>query len=172
VRALAPGRTVLHFATHGLFRDDDPLGSLLLLASDAAAGTPPPADRDGLWTAREIFSTPLAGTELVTLSACRSGVGRLSGDGVLGLARAFLVAGARSVVVSLWPVADPVASFQMTELYRDLLGGPLDRARALRRAQLATLAALREGRITTAGGRPLGEQPRYWAPFVLIGASR
>jgi CHAT domain-containing protein/tetratricopeptide (TPR) repeat protein len=173
VRELAPGQAVLHLATHGVVRDDAPLESLLALApapgADAAAARPTPDD--GLWTAREVFDLDLH-ADLVTLSACNTGLGRLSGDGVLGLSRAFLYAGTPSLVVSLWRVADPVARRQMERFYAALGDGLSAKAAALRRAQLGTIADLRRGRLRTPSGRPLPEDPAYWAPFVLVGEGR
>ncbi|MEW6364511.1 MAG: CHAT domain-containing tetratricopeptide repeat protein [Acidobacteriota bacterium] len=171
VRRLAAGAPVLHLATHALMRDDRPQESCVVLApSEGPNATSDPAARDGRWTMTEIQSSRLV-ADLVTLSACESGVGRLSGDGVLGFQRALLVAGARSALVSLWRVADVVAQFQMERFYRELASGG-DRTRALRSAQLATLAALRAGALRTPSGHPIHESPLYWAPFVLVGEPR
>jgi CHAT domain-containing protein len=93
--------------------------------------------------------------DLVILSACRTGQGKLhSGEGVHGLARAFLYAGSKGVVCSLWAVDDAQTARLMTALYRGLKDGR-PAADALRDAQLALL---REG-----------QAPLYWAPFILIG---
>jgi CHAT domain-containing protein len=153
---LAPGRAVLHFATHAELHDDDPLGSSLLLT-------------DGPLTAREILDLRLH-ARLVVLSACDTGLGRITGEGVLGLSRSFLEAGAGSVVVSLSKVSDLVASYQMGRFYAEL-GAGRPPAAALRRAQLDTLSALRNRTLETASGRPLGESPTLWAPFIVIGGS-
>ncbi len=161
VRELAPAAPWLHFATHGILRDDGPLAGGLVLAAGGG--------QDGLLTAREVMSLSLH-ADLVVLSACNTGIGRVSGEGVEGLSRAFLMAGASTVVVSLWPVEDEVAAFQMIQLYRNLLRGGAGRAEALRSAQLATIAALRDGRLPSANGHPLAEDPRLWAPFVLLGS--
>jgi CHAT domain-containing protein len=163
VSGLAGGRTILHLATHGVIRDDDPLGSLLALAP---GGSGPGGD--GLWTAREVFDLRLS-ADLVTLSACNTGLGRVSGDGVIGLSRAFLYAGAPSVLVSLWRVADSVTRFEMERFYQELIASDGAKAKALRRAQLDTIAALRAGRLTSESGKTLPEDPAYWAPFVLVG---
>ena len=89
------------------------------------------------------------------LSACRSGQGRLrQGEGVTGLARAFLYAGCRGIVCSLWPVHDEQTAVFMTDMYRHLQAGRAAED-ALREARLAMLRA--------------GKPPLYWAPFVLIG---
>lgn len=164
VRALAPDRAWIHFATHGVIRDDDPLESALLLAPSEVGGE----SGDGRLTAREVLGLPLRAT-LVTLSACDSGLGRVTGEGMLGLCRSFLHAGAGSVVVSLWRVSDLVGRFQMSRFYESLADG-IAPTRALRRAQLDTLAALRRGEIRTPGGQPLNESPLFWAPYVLVGS--
>ena len=162
VRALAPEFAWLHFATHGVIRDDDPLDSAVLLARSEGG-----AD-DGRLTAREILDLPLR-ARLVTLAACDSGLGRVSGEGMLGLWRSFLHAGADAVVVSLWGVSDRVGGFQMSRFYGALADGAPP-ARALRRAQLDTLEALRRGELRTASGRALPETPLLWAPYVVVGS--
>jgi CHAT domain-containing protein len=94
----------------------------------------------------------------VTLSACRTGVGRVvPGEGVLALARAFLDAGASRVLASLWKVSDEPTAELMTGLYEGYLGRGLAPAAALRRAQLAMLA------------EPATASPSHWAAFVLQG---
>ncbi|HKQ60086.1 MAG TPA: CHAT domain-containing protein, partial [Candidatus Polarisedimenticolaceae bacterium] len=163
VRSLAPGRAWLHFATHGVVRDDAPLESALLLAPPREATE----GGDGRLTAREILDLRLR-ARLVTLSACDSGLGRVTGEGMLGLCRSFLHAGAESVVVSLWGVSDLVGGYQMNRFYSSLAEGQAP-ALALRRAQLQTLEALRRGELRTPSGRALPESPFLWAPYVLIG---
>jgi CHAT domain-containing protein len=74
--------------------------------------------------------------------------------------------------VSLWRVADPVARHQMERFYRELGRAPNEKARALRRAQLDTIRALRQHRLLAPSGRAIPEDPAYWAPFVLIGEPR
>jgi CHAT domain-containing protein len=143
--------------------DESPLKSFLALSA-APGGR---ADDDGDLTVSEVLDLHLE-ADLVTLSACDTGLGRITGDGVLGLSRAFVYAGASSVVVSLWRVSDVVGRFQMERFYEALAAGE-DKATALRRAQLATLSALRRGAIQTADGLVLRETPALWAPFVLIG---
>jgi len=164
IRRLAPRFSVLHFATHGIARDDRPLDSLLALAPGETGGV---AD-DGLWTAREILGARLH-AELVTLSACDTGLGALTGDGVVGLGRSFLDAGASAVLVSLWRVEDSVTRYQMVRFYRELWRNGHRGAAALRRAQLDTLAALRARQLRDAQGKVLPPHPAYWAPFVLLG---
>lgn len=99
----------------------------------------------------------LWGTRLVTLSACDTGLGEVkTGEGVFGLRRAFVLAGAETLVMSLWPVSDYVTRQTMVDFYSGLKKG-LGRAEALRPAQLAILK--RKGR----------EHPFYWASFIESG---
>jgi CHAT domain-containing protein/tetratricopeptide (TPR) repeat protein len=166
VRRRAAGASLVHLATHSQLDEEEPLASLVALAPGVA-----PAVGDGRWTVAEIQEETLA-ADLVTLSACDTGLGRVSSDGVLGLSRAFLVAGARSVLVSLWRVADVTTRFQMTRFYAALAANGGDRAAALRQAQLETLAALRAGTLVAPSGRSIPDSPAYWAPFVLVGEPR
>jgi CHAT domain-containing protein len=112
---------------------------------------------DGILTALEASNLNLWGTKLVTLSACDTGVGEVkNGEGVYGLRRAFFLAGAESLVMSLWPVSDFVTRELMTDFYTGLKSG-LGRSEALRLAQLAMLK--RKGR----------QHPFYWASFIQSG---
>jgi CHAT domain-containing protein/tetratricopeptide (TPR) repeat protein len=164
VRASAMRRSILHFATHAIVRDGDPLASFLALA-------PGPGDRhDGQLTAQEIYGLELD-ADLVVLSACRSGGGAIGSDGVAALARAFIYAGAASLVVSVWDVVDAPTSVLLPAFYRAWLGGA-DKDRALRGAQLRLIADLRAGRIkvpSPLGELVLPEDPMFWAGVVLIG---
>jgi CHAT domain-containing protein len=125
----------------------------------------------GLLTALEASELDLRGVELVVLSACDTGRGRVAGgEGVLGLQRALQVAGARTAVASLWAVQDGKTQELMSRLYEGLWDAtnPLGKAEALRRAQLALL---REGYRAVPRGEP-GRGPTppyYWAAFVLSG---
>jgi CHAT domain-containing protein len=132
----------LHFACHGLFRADNPIFSSLKL-------------HDGWLTAADILAFDLRGT-LVTLSACESGRAQVeAGDELLGLARAFLGAGAAGLVVSLWVVEDEATAALMADWYANLTQGAMRPAAALRAAQLSQRERL--------------AHPYYWAPFVLMG---
>ncbi len=158
VRALVPDKSVLHFATHGILRDDRPFDSFLALAGD------------GRLTAQEIYDLDLE-ADLVVLSACRTGLGQITGDGILGLTRAFFYAGTPSVVATLWDVADEPTFLLVSEFYRSL-HRLHDKSRALRAAQLRLLAALRAGQVkvaTPAGSLVLPEHPVFWAGFALMG---
>jgi CHAT domain-containing protein len=163
VRDAARDKAILHFATHAIVRDDNPFGSFLALA-------PGGADADGLLTAQEVYGWHLS-ADLIVLSACRSGGGRVTGDGVATFARAFMYAGTPSVVASLWDVADEPTNRLLPAFYRAWFGGQ-SKARALRSAQLALLRDLRAGKVqlkTPAGLVTLPEHPVFWAGFALIG---
>jgi CHAT domain-containing protein len=135
----------LHFASHGKFRSDEPLGSGLLLAKDA--------DNDGLLTVGELYSMQLD-ADLVTLSACETGLGKVAnGDDVVGLTRGFLFAGSRSIVASLWSVDDRATATLMKAFYDNLATHP--KREALRRAQ--------------ASARQEFPHPFFWAAFQLTG---
>lgn len=170
---------ILHLATHGFFTasneessdriSDNPLlQSGLALAGVnrlAALPTPDSAETDnGILTALEVSGLDLHGTELVSLSACESGVGKPStGEGIFGLRRAFLHAGAQSLVMSLWKVPDQETADLMTRFYNLWLGG-MSRSEALRTAELDMLA---KTRVEKGHGHPL-----FWGGFVLIGDPR
>jgi tetratricopeptide (TPR) repeat protein len=157
VGRLAPGSSVLHFATHGVVLDDRPLDSYLALAN-------------GRLTARDIYAMDLH-ADLVILSACRSASGRITGDGIMGLTRAFFYAGTPSILATLSDVADVSAEYLVPRFYRSWQRSH-DKAAALRTAQLSLLRALRAGEIkvqTAAGEFVVPEHPALWAPFVLIG---
>jgi CHAT domain-containing protein len=136
---------IIHLATHGLFNDQHGLQSSLAFAASG--------DRDGLLTALEIFEMKL-NAGLAVLSACDTGLGQITGDGVIGLSRSFMSAGVKTVVVSLWAVPDLPTAKLMAEFYRQLPKTP-DKASALRQAMLKSLKETPD--------------PRNWAGFVLIG---
>ncbi len=108
----------------------------------------------GVLTARHVVEEYALNADLVTLSACQSGLGLLSGEGMIGFARAFLAAGARSLIVSLWKVDDVATKALMTRFYEEYATDG-DKGRALQRAMLAV--------------REQYPDPRYWAGFVLLG---
>jgi CHAT domain-containing protein/tetratricopeptide (TPR) repeat protein len=162
VRAAAAGRSLVHFATHGIVRNDEALTSYLALRPDAAGD----ADHDGRLTADEVYALSLV-ADLVVLSACRSALGPTSGDGVIGFTRAFLSAGAASVIATMWDVPDRTSYEVMRRFYQRRAAGA-GKGRALRAAQLSLLDALRHGRVRI-DGSVLPEVPRLWAGFVLVG---
>lgn len=142
---------ILHLAVHGFADTQYPERSALVLAPDPKAG------EDGLLQVREIIRLRL-NAELTTLSACDSGVGKLQGqEGVSNLVEAFLVAGSKSVVASLWSVDDVSTSALMEDFYGQLARGESS-ASALRKAKLDLLAKF-------------GDQlsPYYWAAFIGVG---
>ena len=168
VRDALPRASVVHFATHAVVRDRDPLGSHLLLAPNARTTDP---GRDGRLTASEVAALRLS-ADLVVLGACRSARGKTSSDGVAGLTRAFMAAGAPSVIATLWDVPDVTTSRLMRRFYRAYATG-MSKDRALRAAQLALLRDLRAGRVTVrVGSTPVtyAEHPRLWAGAILVGA--
>ncbi len=158
VRAALTGRRVLHFATHGVVSNATTSPSFLALH--------PSTGSDGRLLADEIYDLRLD-ADLVVLSACRTALGPVEGDGVIGFARAFLAAGAHSVVATQWDVSDRVSYEVMRQFYARRAQGA-SKSRALRGAQLAVLRALRAGTIRV-DGVVLPETPRLWAGFVLTG---
>lgn len=158
---------VLHFATHGYVDDRTPLDSALVLT--IPEGLPEGRD-NGLLQVWEILESVRLDADLVVLSACESALGReLSGEGMIGLTRAFQYAGARSVVASLWSVADQVTAELMARFHRHRAAG-LAKDEALRRAQIELI---REPiRITAADGQTQeieASSPFFWAAFQLFG---
>jgi CHAT domain-containing protein len=167
---------VLHFATHARVENDRPEASALALSvvdpSDAGAG----ADEhlcDGIVTAQEILREWKLNADLVTLSACDTGLGReVAGEGYVGFAHAFFQAGARSLLVSLWEVEDRSTALLMRRFY-ELWTGRRAGAHAASPG-MSKAAALREAKswlrnyADPSGARPFA-QPYYWAGFVLIG---
>jgi CHAT domain-containing protein len=150
VKAKLPQARIVHLATHGLFDDLQGLQSAIALA---------PSDTDnGLLTADEILQLKLS-AELVILSACNTGRGRLTGDGVIGLSRSLIAAGTPSVIVSLWAVPDNPTEELMTEFYTNLYQKKFDKAQALRQAMLKMMEKHRDN-------------PRAWAAFTLIGEAQ
>jgi CHAT domain-containing protein len=121
---------------------------------------------DGILTALEVSGLDLRATELVVLSACETALGRVAvGQGVYGLRRAFVLAGAKSLVMSLWQVNDKITRDLMERFYRAHASGRAP-AEALRWAQLETIRFLRErtaGAAASGGVAPVN----LWAPFIL-----
>ncbi|MBF0529537.1 MAG: CHAT domain-containing protein, partial [Deltaproteobacteria bacterium] len=136
-------------------------GLALAGANQTAAGDS--GKSDGLLTAQKILGWPLRDTELVVLSACETGLGQTQvGEGVYGLRRAFLQAGVKGLVFSLWSVADRETKELMTEFYRNYSSGRFTKAQALRQA------ALKEKNIAVKRyGRP---NPLFWGAFIFLGA--
>ena len=183
----------IHLATHGLLGTDVPglNQPALLLSQDAGQD-----ENISLLTMDEIFKLKLT-AEMVVLSACQTGRGEVvPGEGIIGLTRAFLHAGARAVVVSHWNVADDATAIFMSRFYHYLLNEGMDKAQALQKARLDLLTG-------TVGGKALAERgiggiaqqgkvaeakpsagaisgsaslsiahPYFWAPFILVGEGK
>ncbi|MBD0314631.1 MAG: CHAT domain-containing protein, partial [Microcoleus sp. T3-bin5] len=138
---------IIHLATHGL------LNEVKRRDLPGAIALSPSGNDDGLLTSSEILDLKL-NAELVVLSACNTGIGKLTGDGVLGLSRALISAGVPSILVSLWRVPDDSTAELMAEFYRQLQLNP-NKAQALRQAMLITMK--------------MHPNPQDWAAFTLIG---
>jgi CHAT domain-containing protein len=144
---------IVHFATHSVLNAHYPELSGLALSAMDRFGQP----RDSLLRAYEIYNLRLP-ADLVVLSACRTAMGPdVRGEGMMGLTRAFLHAGASRVLVSLWNVDDGATAELMVRFYTGLLRGRLTPSRALREAQLSMFRD------------PHSAAPRYWAGFILEG---
>jgi CHAT domain-containing protein len=143
-----PTANLIHLATHGLF--DTVAGEV-----PGAVALAPSGPDNGLLSAGEIFDLKLK-ADLVVLSACDTGQGAITGDGVAGLSRSLVAAGVPSVVVSLWAVNDDSTSVLMNDFYRNLKMNP-NKAKALRQAMLTTMQQY--------------PNPVDWAAFTLIGES-
>jgi len=149
--AATPPR-IVHLATHGLVDPNDPSRSSVALAAGDG--------EDGYLHTLEILATRMP-CELVVMSACESARGRVSrGEGVVGLSRAFLAAGAESVVASLWAVSDESTADLMQVFYEKMMGKKHTAARALKEARVALID----------GGS--FAHPFYWSPFVVTGTER
>ncbi len=155
-RLESPG--ILHIATHGFFLDSSrEVENPLLRSGLALAGA---NTGDGILTALEASGLNLWGTKVVTLSACETGVGEVkTHEGVYGLRRAFFLAGAETLVMSLWPVSDRVTREIMTDYYAGLKNG-LGRGEALRQARLSMMK------------RKDRQHPFFWAGFIQSGEWR
>jgi CHAT domain-containing protein/Tfp pilus assembly protein PilF len=142
----------LHFATHGLVNEKNPkLSGLILTQEDTTS------KEDGILHLGEIYNLNL-NADLVVLSACETGLGQIAhGEGIIGLTRGFLYAGASNVLVSLWQVSDMTTSDLMMDFYDKMLGG-MSKAEALREAKLQMIRR-----------DPGYAKPYYWAPFILVG---
>jgi CHAT domain-containing protein/Flp pilus assembly protein TadD len=146
---LAPAYNVIHIAAHAELNSNSPLFSRILLS--------PATGDNGEIEVREVYGMDLARTKLVVLSACQTQLGKQSkGDDIIGLNRAFIYAGASSVIASLWTVDDEATSLLMKAFYGHLRQG------------MSTAAALQGAQIATRQRYP---HPYYWAAFVLTGDS-
>lgn len=187
-KQVASGYRVLHLATHGIFLDDqcrsassprgpagDPGAGVrtaasknpLLMSGLAFAGAnhrnvARPDEDDGVLTAEEIGTLDLVGTEWAVLSACDTGLGAIrAGEGVFGMRRAFRLAGAHTVIMSLWPVDDAATRQWMASLYRHRFTNGESTLEAVNRASIDTLRARR--------ARGESTHPFYWGGFIAAG---
>ncbi|MBD2740807.1 CHAT domain-containing protein [Coleofasciculus sp. FACHB-1120] len=145
-----PQARVIHLATHGLLDDIQELGI------PGAIALAPSKNDNGFLTAGEIFDLKL-NAELVVLSACHTGRGKITGDGVIGLSRSLISSGVPSAIVSLWAVPDEPTTLLMTEFYQTVQKNP-NKAQALRSAMLVTMKQYPD--------------PVNWAAFTLIGEAQ
>lgn len=180
---------VIHMATHGFYYKEDELiflarmlnvsdnrkgivsqledrplyrSGLILSGADyvdlyGAITTTPD---DGILTAQEVSELDLSGLDLIVLSACETGMGKISGDGVFGLQRGFKKAGANSILMSLWKVDDEATCLLMTEFYKNWIGEGKTKHDALEQAKQAVRSHIEKG----------WDNPKYWAAFILLDA--
>ena len=147
---------VIHFATHGLLNSQHPELSGIVLSLVDGQGRP----QNGFLRLHEIYNLRLP-AELVVLSACQTGLGKeIRGEGLVGLTRGFMYAGAPRLVTSLWQVDDKATSELMKLFYRGMLGRKLTAAAALRAAQVEMWR------------QKDWQSPYYWAAFALQGEWR
>ncbi len=145
---------IVHIATHGLLNNVHPELSGIVLSLVDKEGKP----QDGFLRLQDIYNLRLS-AELVVLSACQTGLGKeIKGEGLIGLARGFMYAGAPRTLASLWKVDDQATSEFMERFYQGMLGPErLSPAGALRQAQLSIWK------------QKQWREPYYWAAFVLQG---
>lgn len=160
IRSQIEDTSIIHLATHGLLDYGNPQetgikdipGAIALAPALVSTRTLDPKE-DGLLTSAEILSLDLQ-ADLAVLSACDTGLGDITGDGVIGLSRSLIAAGVPSVVVSLWSIPDAPTALLMTEFYVQMQEGK-NKAQSLRQAMLMTMSS--------------HPDPSNWAAFTLIG---
>jgi CHAT domain-containing protein/tetratricopeptide (TPR) repeat protein len=141
----------IHLATHHVIDDIQPMYSKIILAQGDHSA------EDGLLQTFEIYNLHLH-AEMVVLSGCNSGLGRLHrGEGLIGMTQAFFYAGASSMVVSLWPVEDESSAYLMSQFYKHLKTG------------LSKTHALQKAKVEVIRSSDWRRDPFYWAPFILMG---
>ena len=167
-------KSLIHIATHGFYLNEggevseelslERSGLVLTGANNHWLGDVlPEGVEDGVLTAKEISVMDLRGADLIVLSACQTGLGDVSGEGVFGLQRAFKKAGSNTLVVSLWEVDDNAAKTMMIEFYGNLAKG-YSKRESFHKAQSALMQCtfLKNGVPTS------GSDPYFWASFVMI----
>lgn len=144
---------MLHFATHSIVPEDSPESAGIVLSLINEQSEP----QNGYLRLPKIYNLKLS-AELVTLSACETGIGKeIKGEGLVTLSRGFMYAGAKRVVASLWKIDDAATTIFMTQFYRSMLKDHLTPTAALRKAQLHMISL------------PQYRSPFYWAAFILQG---
>lgn len=160
-------KRIAHIATHGFYDDNeapntDALSSCGLYfagANNVLDGEKiPDGYDDGILTAQEISLLDFSGMSLVVLSACQTGDGEITGDGVFGLQRGFKKAGVQSLLMSLWPVDDSATSLLMTEFYKNWVDKSMTKYDALEKAKKEVRSHKEKG----------WDKPEYWAAFILL----
>lgn len=178
---------VIHLATHGFYYQEDELihlakmmnsknegkgtflqledrplsrSGLILSGANFADlyGAITTTPNDGILTAQEVSELNFSGLDLIVLSACETGMGKIGGDGVFGLQRGFKKAGAQSILMSLWQVDDEATCLLMTEFYRNWIGEEKPKHEALELAKKAVRSHKEKG----------WDDPKYWAAFILL----
>jgi CHAT domain-containing protein len=211
VRKKLPTARFVHLATHGFFADPNvgsdldrrssrgkpsrnplSLTGVVLAGANDAGSAQQTLGADGIMSAEEVVDLSMSRTELVVLSACETGLGEVAaGEGAFGLQRAFALAGADSVIASLWKVDDAATRTLMSEFYRNLLYRKMGKLAALRAAQLTMIRSYDPKKQSLSGNRGLkitkkktspdkkdgtgtSEHlpPFFWAAFVLSGEWR
>ena len=147
------GYRYVHFATHGFVDSENPSLSAIVLSLVDRDGRP----QDGFLRADELYGLELS-ADMVVLSACQTGLGKeIRGEGLVGLTRGLMYAGAATVVVSLWSVSDNATAELMARFYKELISAGRSPAAALRGAQLLMLK------------QPRWTHPYYWSAFTIQG---
>lgn len=175
------GKRIIHIATHGFYYSEDAdkknptkdknnvlskedkalmrSGLLFAGAENKYFGDDIPKNiDDGILLAQEISNTDLSGLDLVVLSACQTAQGYISSEGVFGLQRGFKIAGANSILMSLWKVNDDATCLLMTEFYKNWIGNSMTKHDALEEAKKTVRSNNEKG----------WDDPQYWAAFILL----
>jgi CHAT domain-containing protein len=143
---------IIHFATHGFANSEKPELSGIILNQDTTGG------EDGILYSGELYNLKM-NADLVVLSACETGLGKIrKGEGIIGLTRALLYAGAKNIVVSLWQVSDKSTSDLMIDFYKNITEN--EKQNHSKSLQQAKLKMINESNYA---------HPFYWSPFILIG---
>ena len=150
IRRLQEGVSIIHIATHSNAATGE-----LVLAPGPCTDEEIPKEEDYMLTVKDIYSRRI-NAQLVVLSCCHSGRGKIRAEGVVGLTRAFLAAGARSVLATLWAINDVAALYFMDAFYRHLTSGES--------ASASLQQAMEKMRKI-----PVFSHPYYWAPFFIVG---